>query len=472
VIGADGGTPLYGFGLTSPAIEVLDPWQRRLLVVSLGLVSAVASLSPGLLPIGAGGGCAAVLILVSAFRAWTVLTAFRRRDRPSAGTPALPDRELPRYTLLVPLYREANMVGALAEHLRRLDYPSDRLQILLLCEAEDVSTIEVVERLGLDDRFQLVVCPPGTPRTKPRACNIGLLRATGDLCVVYDAEDRPESDQLRRAAARFAASDPAVVCLQARLDYYDANRNWLARCFSVEYAILFRLILPGLVASNLPVPLGGTSNHFRMGHLRRLGGWDPHNVTEDADLGMRIYRSGLRTEMLDSTTFEEPCARLRPWVRQRTRWMKGYLQTWLVHSRNPGSGLSGRSRLALHLVIGGSPVGAAALPLAAIVLCVLAGLPATVPSLRPLAPVLAVAVGANTAMHGVSIALARRLRPGWRLCRGVASMTLYSLLVSFATYRAVWHLARRPHHWEKTPHGLFPGGAEPDVAAGSPRPGG
>ena len=120
----------------------------------------------------------------------------------------------------------------------------------------------------------MLVVPDGKPRTKPRALNYALQFATGDYLVIYDAEDRPDPDQLRKAAGRFRDAPREVVCLQARLTFDNASENWLSKQFAIEYASLFAGILPMLDAARLPLPLGGTSNHFRTRRAaqdRRLG---------------------------------------------------------------------------------------------------------------------------------------------------------------------------------------------------------
>jgi glycosyltransferase XagB len=317
--------PLLGMnGRPSPAQRLLSRGQRVGLALCAAVAIAAALLAPHAWAVTTLALATVVYIVVGVFRAWLAWGAWRRVALPPSP-PSLSDEELPRYTVLVPLYREANVLAPLVSHLSRLDYPDDRLEILLLCEADDGETIAAVELAVLPDHFRLVVCPDGTPRTKPRACNFGLEQATGELCVIYDAEDRPEHDQLRRAAETFRVAPDEVACLQAPLDYHNHDHNWLTRFFTVEYNFWFDLLLPGLVRLGFPVPLGGTSNHLRVAELRALGGWDPYNVTEDADLGLRLAAGGDRTRMLASVTYEEACSRLRPWLRQRTRWQKGYI---------------------------------------------------------------------------------------------------------------------------------------------------
>src|ERR1700674_2343247 len=247
----------------------------------------------------------------------------------------LTDDELPVFTVLVPMFREPEMLPVLARSLRQLDYPLGKLDIKLVLEASDHETIEVASKLGLEGVFEVIRVPPSHPQTKPKACNFALQFARGEFLVVYDAEDRPEPDQLRKVVATFRQSPRNTACLQCRLSYFNADENWLTRMFTLDYALWFDQLLPGLERLNVPIPLGGTSNHFKIEVLRELHAWDPFNVTEDADLGIRLTQKGYRVGVVDSTTFEEASCRAGRWIGQRTRWIKGYMQTFLVHTRRP-----------------------------------------------------------------------------------------------------------------------------------------
>ena len=247
----------------------------------------------------------------------------------------LRDADLPVYTVLVPLYREAGQVPRLVKALSRLDYPPHRLDIKMIAEADDGDTLRALRRLDLPSQFEILAVPPAEPRTKPKALCYALAFARGELVTIYDAEDLPEPDQLRRAAERLAALPDDVVCLQARLAWYNWPESWFTRQMSLEYASLFNVILPALARFGLPMPLGGTSNHFRMHALKQVGAWDAYNVTEDADLGLRLARAGYRCDVLDSTTWEEAPVTFRAWLLQRTRWLKGWMQTYFVHMRQP-----------------------------------------------------------------------------------------------------------------------------------------
>ena len=256
-------------------------------------------------------------------------------SKPHTTEPPLREAQLPFYTLLVPLYREANIVASLVRHLKKLDYPVIAHEILLLVEAEDAETRAAIFCQALPPHFRVIIAPQGKPRTKPRALNIGLFHARGELLVIYDAEDRPEPDQLRKAAAAFANGEPKLACLQASLAIENVRDSWLTRLFAIDYAGHFDVLLWGWSRLNLPMPLGGTSNHFRTKYLRDAGGWDAWNVTEDADLGLRLARLGYTCRMLASTTWEEAPHDISNWLPQRRRWMKGWMQTCITHTRQP-----------------------------------------------------------------------------------------------------------------------------------------
>jgi cellulose synthase/poly-beta-1,6-N-acetylglucosamine synthase-like glycosyltransferase len=250
----------------------------------------------------------------------------------------LDDEGLPVYTVLVPLYREAAVVDLVVESVRSIEYPEDKLDVILLLEEDDKETQRALSGAELPACVRTLVVPEGRPKTKPRACDYGLEVARGEYLVIYDAEDRPEANQLKKAVVAFRNLPEKVICLQAKLNYYNPHQNWLTRWFTLEYTAWFDLFLPGLNRLRVPIPLGGTSNHFKTSALRKVGGWDPFNVAEDCDLGMRLHKAGFRTRVLDSTTWEEANSRLGNWIRQRSRWVKGYIQTHLVHAREALSG--------------------------------------------------------------------------------------------------------------------------------------
>jgi cellulose synthase/poly-beta-1,6-N-acetylglucosamine synthase-like glycosyltransferase len=344
--------------------------------------------------------------------------------------------------------------------IRSIDYPADKLDIKLLLEADDESTIREANRLGLDRLFDCVIVPNSEPRTKPKACNHALYLARGDLIVIYDAEDAPEPDQLRKAAAAFAASDENLACVQARLNFYNARENLLTRLFTLEYSLWFDFLLPALERLQIPIPLGGTSNFFRTRALIEIGGWDPYNVTEDADLGLRLARCGYRTEILDSTTFEEANCSIPNWIRQRSRWMKGYMQTWLVHMRAPVEfyRVAGwRSIVATHLFVAGNFFSALINPVSSIVFAAWLLTRAEIFSVSLPGPLLTLNLFALLVGNALFIgfAIVAPIKRGWSDLAPYALLApAYWWLTSIAAYKALWQLLTRPTFWEKTDHVL------------------
>ncbi|MGL5446737.1 MAG: glycosyltransferase [Rhabdaerophilum sp.] len=396
----------------------------------------------------------AVAALVAAFAAWPEATAAQ----------ALPDAELPRYTVLVPLYREARVLDNLIKRLSRLDYPRDRLEILLLVEQEDRETRSAIEKRqqNLPGFVAVLTVPPGKPQIKPRALNAALPFATGELLVVYDAEDAPEPDQLRRAAAAFAVAPRDMTCLQARLAIANPSDGWLAWRFALDYAALFDMIKAGSARLGLPVPLGGTSNHFRLEALRRIGAWDAWNVTEDADLGIRLARFRHRIGDLPSTTWEEAPASLGLWINQRTRWMKGWMQTMIVQTRMPREVLRelGPFR-ALAISITGLSVVLCSLLLPLVFLAFMlrwsSGLPLLAGGVfQQLADsTLILSLEMALLLETVPPLMALAKRRSLRLAPAILFAPVVYALISFCSWRALTELVKRPYHWHKTPHGLM-----------------
>jgi cellulose synthase/poly-beta-1,6-N-acetylglucosamine synthase-like glycosyltransferase len=379
---------------------------------------------------------------------------------------SIPDSRLPTYTILVPAYGEPEVIGELLDAMEQLEYPVDKLQILLLLEADDEATIMAAAACKDAESITIVLVPPAEPRTKPKACNYGLLFATGDIVTIYDAEDLPEPLQLRRTVAAFHKSPPDVVCVQSKLRFHNSSQNLLTAWFTAEYNLWFGYLLPGMMQTGSPIPLGGTSNHLRREVLEELGGWDPFNVTEDADLGIRICAYGYRTMVLESTTLEEANSDPINWIRQRSRWYKGYLQTWLVHIRDPVAlwrAIGGRAFIRSALVLGGTPI-IAVLNIAFWLLTALwvLGQPPAVESLFPwyvFFPALVALVLGNGATLYMNLIAIREDDRG-DLLGSAFSVPLFFLMMSVAAAKGVYQLVRNPSYWEKTAHGLT---APPDA---------
>ena len=299
-------------------------------------------------------------IAASAYRLYLLRVGWAANEADhgaGADTKQTDERDLPVYTVLVPLYHEVAVLPQLAGAMRALDWPKAKLDVRLLLEEDDIETIEAARAAQLPMYFTIVLVPKDGPRGKPKACNYGLMHARGEYVVIFDAEDRPEADQLKKAFAAFQSSEPDIACVQGRLNFYNPEQNLMTRWFTAEYSMWFDLILPALQRTGAPIPLGGTSNHFRREALEALGSWDPYNVTEDADLGLRLAKSGLRTAVLDSTTYEEANPAVGNWIRQRSRWIKGFMQTWLVHMRHPVAlwrALGPGGFFSFHLILGGT----------------------------------------------------------------------------------------------------------------------
>jgi len=372
----------------------------------------------------------------------------------------LEDHDLPLYTVLVPVYHEASVVQQVLRNLSRLDYPKSKLEILILLEEDDVDTIAAAKAAQPPGNVRFVIVPDQVPKTKPKALNVGLYFARGEYLVIYDVEDRPDPDQLKKSVVAFRDGPANLACVQAALNYYNANENLLTRMFTLEYSYWFDYLLPGLHKLALPIPLGGTSNHFRTEILRRLGAWDPFNVTEDADLGARASARGYSVGMINSTTYEEANTHVGNWIRQRSRWIKGFMQTTLVFLRKPAVlvrqiGLI--PTLSFLALVAGTPVTfLMTVPMWALyVTWLVRGTNALNPLFPPAILYLSLfnfLVGNMLATYLGMLAVFRRRQYGlifWALATPV-----YCVLHSIAASKAVWQLFTRPFYWEKTTHGL------------------
>lgn len=382
---------------------------------------------------------------------WWTSSSFQYRFRKAEK------RELPIYTVLAPMYREKRVVKQFLDNIAKLDYPKDRLQVIVLLEEDDVAVqweVAIQTLLHEDLWIETIVCPPpakGENKTKPRALNFALNQIAGEFVVVYDAEDEPEVDQLKKAVFVFDRTDYA--CLQACLNYRNHGENWLARMFSTEYTIWFDCLIPGLSKHDMPIPLGGTSNHFRTKIIRKLKGWDAKNVTEDCEIGLRMYEYGLRVGWLDSTTWEEACHRFWPWIKQRTRWIKGYMYTW-VNTKFQAS--NWKALASWHLFVLGTPLVALVNPLMwALTILWLTG--HDISYFFPHAWMWKFAwfcMLFGNILHIYMCAVASALRK--RYLNALLSVTfpVYWLMMSIAGYRAFWQMFTDPTKWEKTEHGV------------------
>ena len=395
-----------------------------------------------------------------------------RRVRPRAPfIAALRPDEMPRYSVLVALYREAEIVPELLVALGKLVWPRGKLEIKLVCEADDRSTIDAIRAQELRPLVEIIEVPKSNPRTKPKALAYALQMTSGDFVAVYDAEDRPHPMQLVEAWQRFQGTAPGLACVQAPLAISNQRRSMLARMFAFEYSGLFKGMLPFLSHNELVLPLGGTSNHFRRDILDKIGGWDPFNVTEDADLGLRLKRFGYRTDTISLPTYEIGPETLAEWIPQRTRWFKGWIQTWLVHMRDPRR-LLGELGLASFLVsqilFAGLIVSALVHPL---LLVSLAFLLVDLVRGHEFSVVQSTLLGidlANVTLGYLAFLLLGRSTLAGRERRDMLRIVLFTpvywMLLSIAAWRAVWQLKRDPYLWEKTPHPV--GRADDQIGSG------
>ncbi|WGV16287.1 glycosyltransferase family 2 protein [Fuscovulum ytuae] len=400
----------------------------------------------------------AILSLYALFLLKAAACIATLRHGPALQPPPLPDDLLPIISVLIPLYGEAEIATRLLKRIARIDYPADRLDILILTEEDDTPTRLTLASAPLPQGVRVLAVPKGRVRTKPRALNFGLDFCRGNIIGIWDAEDAPAPDQLRKVAAAFDAAPPDLACLQGALDFYNPSTNWIARCFTMEYALWFRLFLPGLERLDLPMPLGGTTLFLRRDRIEAAGGWDAHNVTEDADLGLRLARMGLRIGTLDSTTMEEANCRIRPWIKQRSRWSKGYLMTWLVHMRAPVvllRDLGLRRFLAVQALLLGSLITGMLGPLILLLwgyslpFAALQSIPASLPDWVMLSLIL-IKIADFAFIHLAMRRTTHNAAAWWLLL-----MKPYALLGTIATVKAIGEAPLRPFHWDKTRHGQF-----------------
>jgi cellulose synthase/poly-beta-1,6-N-acetylglucosamine synthase-like glycosyltransferase len=366
---------------------------------------------------------------------------------------------LPSISILVPLFQESAIASRLIEHLKKIDYPVDKFEILLALEADDDTTADTLKTVEIPHWMQVVRVPPGNLRTKPWAMNYALDFAKGDIIGIYDAEDSPAPDQLRKVAKTFATAPPDVACLQGVLDFYNVRQSWLTRCFTIDYAIWFRLVLPGLVRMGFAIPLGGTTVFMKRDMLEKIGRWDAHNVTEDADLGIRLARRGYKTAFVPSVTFEEATATIPAWLRQRSRWIKGYAMTWAVHMREPlrlWRDLGPKRFFGFQILFLGTLSQFVLAPVLWSFWLVIMGFYHPIEAVAPWHVI--VALGAlyllaevsTLAVAALSVATPRHRSLIW----WVPLMHLYFPLSAISCWKGAIELVTRPFFWDKTSHGL------------------
>ena len=371
--------------------------------------------------------------------------------------------QLPLYTILCPMYKEANVIPQFIQAMDKLDYPREKLQIMFLLEEDDSESIDLLQNYQLPAWYEIHILANSQPKTKPKALNYGLAMAQGTYLVIYDTEDVPDPLQLKKVVLAFAKAKDNTICMQAKLNFYNPYQNLLTIFFTLEYSLWFDLILTGLQSMYALIPLGGTSNHFKTEALRKLNGWDAFNVTEDADLGIRIMKQGYKTAIVNSYTMEEANSDVANWFRQRSRWVKGYMQTYLVHMRSPQSFFKGKNKaefFTFQIIIGGKILSLLINPLMWAITIIYFAYTAHVglfirsfflPPILYIA-VISLVVGNSLYIYYYMLGVAKRKQ--WDLVPFALLVPLYWLAMSLAALLALWELGFKPHHWQKTKHGL------------------
>jgi len=372
----------------------------------------------------------------------------------------LEDDDLPVYTILLPVYKEDKLIKKLIWNLQSLDYPREKLDIKLLIEEDDSKTLNAVRNLDFPAIFEVIIVPFHMPKTKPKACNYGLHFARGKYLTIYDAEDIPDTDQLKKVVSLFNKLPDYYICIQSALNYFNRNENFLTRMFTLEYSYWFDYMLPGLDTLDIPIPLGGTSNHFKMENLIELGAWDPFNVTEDADLGVRAYAKGYKVAIVNSTTYEEANNEPINWIRQRSRWIKGYMQTYLVHMRNPAElirKIGWKGFLGFNFFIGATPITFLVYPI--LLLVFLSYVVFDIAVIKTLFPDWVLFISIFNLMVGNILMIYVNMmavfkRRFYELILFAIANPIYWLMHSAAAYMGLYQLIVNPFYWEKTNHGL------------------
>ena len=445
------------------AAQVLTKSQKIWMVISLIVLTGLAIWNLDNFLIGLNAVFTVIYMAMVAYKFFLIANAVGSDlEVPISDEEleALRDDELPTYTILIPVYKEAAVLPSLLKAVEELDYPKIKLDVKVLLEQDDEETIAAFHSTNPPEYIQGLIVPTSLPKTKPKACNYGLIHAKGELLVIFDAEDQPDRDQLKKIVIAFKKSPANVICMQAKLNYFNRQQNMLTQWFSSEYSMWFDLFLPGLDAHNVPIPLGGTSNHFKKFALIEAGAWDPHNMTEDADLGIRLYKLGYRTKIVDTTTYEEANSNVKNWVRQRSRWVKGHIQTWLVHMRHPFrliKDIGFKAFFSFQMVVGGNIFTVIMNPVYWLI--TLSWVLFKFDFISELFPGPIHYMGAfslyfgNFAFTYMNVAGAMG-RGYYDMVKTTLLSPLYWGLMSIGGWRGFIQVITKPHYWEKTIHGL------------------
>ncbi len=447
------------------AIETFVMWQKALIASVIVLIGIGLVINPITTVIAFTAVLSAIYFADVLFNLFVILKSLHFPPELSYSekqVSEINDALLPTYTVLCPLYKEAEVLEAFVRNISLVDWPKDKLDVMLLLEEDDKVTLDKAKELRMPDYIRTVVVPHSFPKTKPKACNYGLHMATGEYVVIYDAEDIPHPSQLKKVYLAFKELPENTVCVQAKLNYHNPSHNLLTRLFTAEYSLWFDVVLPGFQSIDTAIPLGGTSNHFKTATLRKLHGWDAFNVTEDCDLGIILFREGYKTAIIDSVTLEEANSNVKNWIRQRSRWIKGYMQTYLVHMRNPIELFRqyGLHVFVLHLVVGARMYFMLINPLLWIMTAsyfifykyVGPTIESFYPTIVFYMAAFSLIVGNFVALYNYMIGCAKRGH--WELIKYVFFVPFYWILVSISAVMAAYQLIVKPHYWEKTNHGL------------------
>lgn len=369
-------------------------------------------------------------------------------------------RDWPVYTILLPIYKEKEIFSQLYQAIENIDYPKEKLDVILLIEEDDMEIKDYLKNYNLPEWWRVIEIPDFQPKTKGKALNIGLPYAKGKYLVIYDAEDIPERNQLKKAVLGFNKVSENVICLQSKLNYYNPYQNLLTKWFTAEYSSWFDLYLPGIDAIQAPIPLGGTSNHFKTEFLKKLKGWDPFNVTEDCDLGIRIFKNGYRTKVLDTTTWEEANSLLSNWIKQRSRWVKGYIQTYFVHMRKPIfliKKIGFLNFIHFNLIVGGNFFVLCFNPVAWFFFFLWLSSPDKNYFPNPFFLIVTPILLAGNIIFVIINVLGVLKRKWYKLIFPAIFSPLYWILMSIGAWKGLFQFFRKPYYWEKTKHALFEG---------------
>jgi cellulose synthase/poly-beta-1,6-N-acetylglucosamine synthase-like glycosyltransferase len=432
-----------------------------LAVTILGLLgtSAVLHLS---IPVILSGLVAALYLGLFIFKLFVVRKAL---DRPSIQfskkeIAAITDAELPIYTIIIPLYQEAAVIKQIIRAMSAIDYPKDKIDLIITLEEYDTETIDAIAAANPPSWFKTLILPDVKPKTKPKALNVAFPHTKGEFIVIYDAEIVPDADQLKKAYLAFR-KHADIACLQIQLDHYNANETWVTKLFNSEFSFYYDMFLPGLQRLGIPLPLSGHSSHYRRQVIEDIGAWDPYNVTEDCELGIRLYRKGYKTDMLDSRSLEEATASVESWVGQRTRWIKGFIQTTIVHLRHPmrtKNELGGWRNFIGFLVIVPGSVLVNLLNLFYWVLLIVWAITKAeaIQAFFP-GPILYISVFSFLAGNFVFTylnLLGSFRRERYTMVKYSLLSPIYWLMLAYATLKASIEIIAKPHHWSKTKHGI------------------